>query len=51
MKQEYFFECGSMEQAEKEWGDNNFIIDRVAAYSRQETVINFSESISKWKDI
>jgi hypothetical protein len=50
MKEMYFFQTGSMEEAEREWDKSNYVIDRTAAYSRQDTAVSFSHGITSWSD-
>lgn len=50
MRREFhFFECKSMDEAEEEWGDDKFIIDRTATFSRQNAYKQFGDP-TEWRD-
>jgi hypothetical protein len=47
-KEQYFFETGSMEDAEKEWGEENFIIDYSLTLDRVTVFSNYSIKCEAW---
>lgn len=49
-KEEAFFETGSMETAEEQWGEDNFRLEEVFVINRQSFVDNFdfSNFSKKW---
>lgn len=49
MKEEYFFECGNMDEAERVWGLDNFKFEQTFTLSRKTIMYHFSEvDLNKW---
>lgn len=47
-KEQHFFETGSMEEAERIWGIDNFRFEQEAVIQRQELFKNFNPKMEDW---
>ncbi len=47
-KEQYFFETGSMEEAERNWGVDNFRFEETMVIYRNSIVDNFNVDFNNW---